>query len=81
MGLTLRPGLPWAPWYWAEYPLLAPVHLPIPASLGARAQVGKWVTSGCTHAGETQACDKVEETTLDLMVAGRCARREGGVGF
>lgn len=38
------------------------------------------MTSGCTHAGETQACDKVKETALDLMVVGRCARREGGVG-
>ena len=55
------------------------VHLPIPVSMGTRAKVGKWVTAGCTHAGETQACDKVRETALGLMVAGRWIRRGAGM--
>ena len=65
VGLSL-----WGPWVRAEHPQLAPSVSAYSAFLGASAQVGKWATSGCSHAGETQACDKVQETTLDLMVAG-----------
>ena len=55
------------------------VRLPIHVSMGARAKVGKWVITGCADAGETQACDKVRETVLGLMLVGRWIRRGSGM--